>query len=87
MKKKNGTKKFDLHWRGFELWIFEQVPANNLNFEGDKINRAHGSSKISTSSKERTEFSVDVHIKQYSLTQNNSSSKSCKVKIIRSGFN
>ena len=27
--------------RGFEPRIFEQVPAQNLNFEGDKINRAH----------------------------------------------
>ena len=29
--------------RGFEPWIFEQVPNQNLNFEGDWINRAHGS--------------------------------------------
>ena len=34
--------------RGFEPQIFEQVPAQNLNFEGDQINRAHGSLKIST---------------------------------------
>ena len=33
-KKKNG-KKFDLPLQGFEPWIFEQVPAHNLNFEGD----------------------------------------------------
>ena len=33
-KKKNG-KKFDLPQRGFEPQIFEQVPAHNLNFEGD----------------------------------------------------
>ena len=28
-------KKIDLPWRGFEPWIFEQVPAHDLNFEGD----------------------------------------------------
>jgi hypothetical protein len=33
--KKNGTKKFELPRRGFEPWFFEQVPAQNLNFEGD----------------------------------------------------
>ena len=34
-EKKTGQKKFDLPWRGFEPWIFEQVPAHDLNFEGD----------------------------------------------------
>ena len=33
-KKKNG-KKFDLPPLGFEPRIFEQVLAQNLNFEGD----------------------------------------------------
>ena len=33
-KKKNG-KKFDPAPMGFEPRIFEQVPAHNLNFEGD----------------------------------------------------
>ena len=33
--RENGTKKFDLPRRGFEPQIFEQVPAHNLNFEGD----------------------------------------------------
>ena len=28
-------KKFDLPQRGFEPRIFEQIPAQNLNFEGD----------------------------------------------------
>ena len=28
-------KKIDLHQRGFEPRIFEQIPAQNLNFEGD----------------------------------------------------
>ena len=28
-------KKFDLPQQGFEPRIFEQVPAHNLNFEGD----------------------------------------------------
>jgi hypothetical protein len=41
--KKNG-KKFDLPQRAFEPQIFEQnFPAQDLNFEGDKINRAHDS--------------------------------------------
>ena len=35
-EKKTGQKNF-------EPWIFEQVPARNLNFEEDQINRAHGS--------------------------------------------
>ena len=34
-EKKTGQKKFELPQRGFEPWIFEQVPAHNLNFEGD----------------------------------------------------
>ena len=38
-----GQKKFDLPQRGFEPQLFEQVSAHNLNFEGDQINRAHGS--------------------------------------------
>ena len=33
--KENGTKKFDLPQRVFESRIFEQAPADNLNFEGD----------------------------------------------------
>ena len=37
---KNRVKKIDLPQQGFELWIFEQVRAHNLNFEGDYINRA-----------------------------------------------
>ena len=42
MKRKR-DKKIDLPRRGFEPQIFEQIPAQNLNFEGDQINRAHGS--------------------------------------------
>ena len=34
MKRKK-DKKIDLPRRGFEPQIFEQVPAHNLNFEGD----------------------------------------------------
>ena len=34
-EKKTGQKKFDLPRQGFEPWIFEQVPAHDLNFEGD----------------------------------------------------
>ena len=34
-RKEKGTKKFDLPQRGFEPGIFEQIPAQNLNFEGD----------------------------------------------------
>ena len=34
MKRKR-DKKIDLPQRGFESRIFEQVPAQNLNFEGD----------------------------------------------------
>ena len=37
------NKKINLPRRGFEPWIFEQIPAQNLNFEGDQINRARGS--------------------------------------------
>ena len=33
--KEKGTKKIDLPQRGFEPRIFEQIPAQNLNFEGD----------------------------------------------------
>ena len=41
--KKNG-KKFDPPPLRFELQILEQnFPAQDLNFEGDSINRAHGS--------------------------------------------
>ena len=47
-EKKTGQKKFDLPQRGFEPPIFEQIPAQNLNFEGDQINRARGSQKFST---------------------------------------
>ena len=42
MKRKK-DKKIYLPRRGFEPRIFEQIPARNLNFEGDQINRAHGS--------------------------------------------
>ena len=34
MKRKR-DKKIDLPWREFESRIFEQIPAQNLNFEGD----------------------------------------------------
>ena len=34
-KRKHDKKKFDLPQRGFESRIFEQAPADNLNFEGD----------------------------------------------------
>ena len=34
MKRKR-DKKIDLLQRGFEPRIFEQIPAQNLNFEGD----------------------------------------------------
>ena len=37
MKRKRG-KRIDL-----PRWGFEQIPAQNLNFEGDQINRARGS--------------------------------------------
>ena len=47
-EKKAWQKKFDLPQREFEPRIFEQAPADNLNFEGYWINRAHGSWKIST---------------------------------------
>ncbi len=42
MKRKR-DKKNDLPRRGFEPRIFEQIPAQNLNFEGDYINRARRS--------------------------------------------
>ena len=42
MKRKK-DKKIDLHRRGFEPRTFEQIPAQNLNFEGDQINQARGS--------------------------------------------
>ena len=38
-------KKFVLPQRRVEPQSFEQVPAHNLNFEGDYINRAQGSYK------------------------------------------
>ena len=41
--KRKSDKKIDLPRRGFELWIFEQIPDQILNFEGDQINRARGS--------------------------------------------
>ena len=42
--KETGQKKFDLPRWGFEPQIFEQnFPAQDLNFEGDQIHRAHGS--------------------------------------------
>ena len=34
-EKKKRQKKVDIPWQGFEPWIFEQIPAQNLNFEGD----------------------------------------------------
>ena len=34
-EKKTRQKKFDLPRWGFEPQNFEQVPAHNLNFEGD----------------------------------------------------
>jgi hypothetical protein len=34
-EKETGQKKIDLLQQGFEPRIFEQVPAQNLNFEGD----------------------------------------------------
>ena len=42
MKRKRG-QKINLPRQGFEPRIFEQIPAQNLNFEGDQINRARGS--------------------------------------------
>ena len=33
--KRNRDKKNELPRRGFKPWIFKQVPAHNLNFEGD----------------------------------------------------
>ena len=39
----NQDQKFDRPQQGFEPQIFEQFPNHNLNFEGDYINRAHGS--------------------------------------------
>ena len=42
-KEKNGNK-FDPPPLGLEPQIFEQnIPAQDLNFEGDSINRAHSS--------------------------------------------
>ena len=35
MDKMKSGKKFDPPPQGFEPRIFEQVPAHNLNFEGD----------------------------------------------------
>ena len=35
IEKKKGQKNFDLPEWGFEPRIFEQIPAQNLNFEGD----------------------------------------------------
>ena len=40
MKRKR-DKKIDLPRRGFEPRNLEQIPAQNLNFEGDQINGAH----------------------------------------------
>ena len=42
-EKKTGQKNLTFPRLGFEPRIFEQVPAQNLNFDGDQINRAHGS--------------------------------------------
>ena len=42
-EKKVGQREIDLPQWGFESWIFEQVPAHNLNFEGDYIKGANGS--------------------------------------------
>ena len=42
-RKRKRDKKIDLPQRGFEPRIFEQIPAQNLNFEGDQINQARGS--------------------------------------------
>ena len=42
MKRKKEKKNLPSR-RGFEPQIFEQIPAQNLNFEGDQINRARGS--------------------------------------------
>ena len=42
MKRKK-DKKIYLPPRGFEPRIFEQIPTQNLNFEGDQINQALGS--------------------------------------------
>ena len=42
MKRKK-DKKIYLPQQGFEPRIFEQIPAQNLNFEGDQINQARGS--------------------------------------------
>ena len=38
-RKENGTKTFDLPPGGFEPQIFVQVPAQNLNFEGDYLDQ------------------------------------------------
>ena len=43
-EKRKMAKKIYPPPRGFEPRIFEQnFPAKNLNFDGDQINRAHGS--------------------------------------------
>ena len=42
-RKRKKDKKIYLPRRGFEPQIFEQIPTQNLNFEGDQINRARGS--------------------------------------------
>ena len=47
MKRKR-DKKIDQAKQGLEPRIFEQIPAQNLNFEGDQINRAWGSQNFWT---------------------------------------
>ena len=43
-EKKKKWQKIDPSSLGFEPQIFEQnFPAQDLNFDGDQINRAHGS--------------------------------------------
>ena len=70
--KKNG-KNFDPPPLGFEHRIFEQnSPAQDLNFEGDQINRAHGSKKIWTLPKF---MKIAMKKGNFSFSQSFSSSK------------
>ena len=42
-RKRKKNKKIYLPRWGFEPQIFEQIPVQNLNFNGDQINRTRGS--------------------------------------------
>ena len=69
-------KKIDLPRRGFEPQIFEQIPAQNLNSEGDQINRVCGSQNFSTLCKYNT-LQPNTHFFVSRASSHNS--KSCFV--------